>query len=105
MKYIWEEGDIWPGRYFGLPGNRGENNYDVSFLVTRTYKLGYCQQCRLHDDKLKYCQVAITDGAIYGHGDEKKMVETLNENGYVPLEGDELERRLMWRYRPKKHES
>lgn len=106
MKYTWEVKDIersGGGLWFGLPEDfGGESKTSLDFLVSRTYKLGFCGKCRYdtEPDKNKrkpseYCMVAITDGAIYGHAGPEDFVNMLNKNGYVPLYGEELCRRLM----------
>lgn len=91
MKYIWELEDLKAGMYFGLP----ENNATRDFLITRTYKLGFCQECRREDQINKgYCQIALTDGAIYGHGSPEEIIKGLNDNGYVPLSLEDVVWRL-----------
>ena len=87
MKYIWEEKDIIAGRIVCKPNpNTATKVLERSFTpdgwtAKWTFKIGYNPAL----GSKKYVFISMTDGMISKPKTVKEMVDSLNEDGLIPM--------------------
>jgi hypothetical protein len=90
MKYIWEAGDIRPGRYY-YRHDKG-CGADMGYLASVTHKIGFRADATAHDDETgrRYIAISITDGCVCQPHTKQEFADMLNDGQYVPLRTERL---------------
>lgn len=84
MKFIWEEDDITPGRYYYR--NDGPRA-DLGYLASVTHKIGFLAG---ESSSACYVSVSVCDGMVTKPKTKAELAASLNEGAYVPLSSDRL---------------
>lgn len=87
MKFIWEEDDIKPGRYYY---RNDSAKVDMDYLASVTNKIGYRADTVSEDGNERYVGISMTDGFVCLPYTKREFADMLNEGKYVPLRTERL---------------
>lgn len=89
MKFIWEEDDIKPSRYY-YRNDKG-HGANLGYLASVTHKIGFSTEAKAEGDAdRRYVSISMTDGCVCQPHTKREFADMLNKGGYIPLRTDRL---------------
>ena len=87
----WEVDDIKVGRFYYYNPNNDDITKNLSFFLSRLYKIGYCHEFGSYSHDPRYVSMAMTDGWVSGGMSKEQFAKQLTENNECPCTGKDLQ--------------